>query len=170
MEQGRGNRTCFSGLRFITSVLLSHNNESLTFPPRSLFSVRDWLCIYVNERTWITALSLWRGSHNSMKLWAMLCTRRMGHSGEFWQNVVPLEEWMANGSSILVTRTPWTEWKGKKDMTLKDEPPRSVGVQYATGEEQRTITNSSRKNEATRPKRKPRSVVDVSGGESKVQC
>ena len=60
--------------------------------------------------------------------------------------------------------------KRHKDMTLKDESPMSVCVQYATGVEQRTITNSSRKNEATRPKQKPCSVVDVSGGESKVQC
>ena len=39
--------------------------------------------------------------------------------------------------------------KRQKDMTLKDEAPRSVGVQYATGEEQR---NSSRKNEEAEPK------------------
>ena len=37
-------------------------------------------------------------------------------------------------------------------MTVEDEPHRSEGVQYATGEEQRTITNSSRKNEAAGPK------------------
>ena len=42
--------------------------------------------------------------------------------------------------------------KRQKDMTLKDEPPRSEGVQYATGKEQRTTTNSSRKNEASGPK------------------
>ena len=30
--------------------------------------------------------------------------------------------------------------KRQKDMTLKDESPRLEGVQYATGEEQRTIT------------------------------
>ena len=47
---------------------------------------------------------------------------------------------------------------------------KSEGVQYATGEEQRAITNSSRKNEAKKPKRKLCSVVDVSGGECKVQC
>ena len=35
----------------------------------------------------------------------------------------------------------------QKDMTPEDEPPRSEGVQYATGEEQRAITNSSRMNE-----------------------
>ena len=39
--------------------------------------------------------------------------------------------------------------KRQKDRTLKDEPPRSAGVQYATGEEQR---NSSRKNEEAEPK------------------
>ena len=41
--------------------------------------------------------------------------------------------------------------KRQKDMPLKDEPPRSLGVQYATGEEQR---NSSRKNEEAGPNRK----------------
>ena len=43
-------------------------------------------------------------------------------------------------------------------MTLEDEPPRSEGVQYPTGEEQRAITNSSRKNEAAGPKQKGHSV------------
>ena len=41
--------------------------------------------------------------------------------------------------------------KRQKDMTLKDELPRSVGAQYATGEEQR---NSSGKNEEAESKRK----------------
>ena len=53
-------------------------------------------------------------------------------------------------------------------MTLEDEPHRSKGVQYATREEQRAITNSSRKNEVAGPKWKQRSVV--SGGESKAWC
>ena len=52
----------------------------------------------------------------------------------------------------------------------KDELPRSVGAQYATGVEWRVITNSSRKNEAAGPKQKWHSVVDVFGGESKVWC
>ena len=39
--------------------------------------------------------------------------------------------------------------KRKKDMALKDEPSRSVGVQYATGEGQR---NRSRKNEEAESK------------------
>ena len=44
--------------------------------------------------------------------------------------------------------------KRQKDMIPEDEPPRSESVQYATGEEWRAITNSSRKNEAAGPKRK----------------
>ena len=55
--------------------------------------------------------------------------------------------------------------KGQKDMTLKDEPPRSVGILNATGEEWR---NSSKRNEEAEPKRKKRQVVAVNGGESKV--
>ena len=57
--------------------------------------------------------------------------------------------------------------KRQKDMTLKDELPRSVGAQYATGEEWR---NNTRKNEETEPKRKQRPVMDVTGDGSKVQC
>jgi len=53
--------------------------------------------------------------------------------------------------------------KRQKYMTLEDEPPRLKGVQYATGEEQKAITNSSRKNEADGPKQKQCLFVDVSG-------
>ena len=59
--------------------------------------------------------------------------------------------------------------KRQKDMILEDEPPRLEGVQYATGEKQMAITNSSRKNEGAGSEQK-HSVVDVSGGESKIQC
>ena len=52
-------------------------------------------------------------------------------------------------------------------MTTKDELPRSVGSQYATGEEER---NSSRRNEKATPKQKQPPVVDVTGGESKLRC
>ena len=60
--------------------------------------------------------------------------------------------------------------KRQKDMMAEDEPPRLEGVQYATGEELRTITNSSGKNDVAGPKRKQCSVMDMFGGESKVQC
>ena len=56
--------------------------------------------------------------------------------------------------------------KRQKDRTLKDELPRSVGAQYATGG-QRT---NSRKNEQTETKQKQHPVVDVTGDRSKIQC
>ena len=62
---------------------------------------------------------------------------------------------------------PMNSVKRQKDMTLKDELPRSVGAPYATGEEWR---NSSRKNEETEPKRKQHPVLNVTGDGSKVQC
>ena len=55
-------------------------------------------------------------------------------------------------------------------MTPKAEFPRSEGVQNAAGEEQRTDTNGSRKEEAAGSKQERCSVVDVSGDESKIQC
>ena len=51
-------------------------------------------------------------------------------------------------------------------MTLKDELPRSVGAQYATGDQWR---NNSRKNEGMEPKQKQH-PVDMTGDGSKVQC
>ena len=55
--------------------------------------------------------------------------------------------------------------KRQKDTTLKDELPRLVDGQYATGEEWR---NNSRKNEETESKQKQHPVVDVTGDGSKV--
>ena len=55
--------------------------------------------------------------------------------------------------------------KKQKDMTLKDELPRSVGTQYATGDQWR---NNSRKNEETELKQH-HPVVDVTGDRNKVQ-
>ena len=50
---------------------------------------------------------------------------------------------------------------------MKDELPRSVGTQYATGEEWR---NNSRRNEGMEPEQKQHPVVDVTGDGSKVRC
>ena len=57
--------------------------------------------------------------------------------------------------------------KRQKDRTLKDELSRSVGAQYATGDQWR---NNSRKNEGMEPKQKQHPVVEVTGDVSKVQC
>ena len=57
--------------------------------------------------------------------------------------------------------------KRQKDRTLKHKLPRSVGAQYAAGDEWR---NDSRKNEGMGPKQKQHPVVDVTGDGSKVRC
>ena len=60
---------------------------------------------------------------------------------------------------------PMKSIKRQKDRTLKDELPRSVGAQYATGDQWR---NNSRKNEETESKKKQHPVVGVTGDGSKV--
>ena len=57
--------------------------------------------------------------------------------------------------------------KRQNDRILKEELPRSVSAQYATGGQWR---NNSRKNEGMEPKQKQYLVVDVTGDRSKVRC
>ena len=62
---------------------------------------------------------------------------------------------------------PTNSTKRQNDRILKQELPRSVGAQYATGEEWR---NNSRKNEEVEPKRTQCPGVDVTDDGSKVRC
>ena len=55
--------------------------------------------------------------------------------------------------------------KRQKDRILKEKLPRSVGVQYATGDQWR---NNSRKREGMEPKQKQHPIMDVTGDRSKV--
>ena len=57
--------------------------------------------------------------------------------------------------------------KRQKDRTLKDQLPRSLGVEDATGDQWR---NNSRKNEGMEPKQKQYPAVDVTGDRNKVPC
>ena len=57
--------------------------------------------------------------------------------------------------------------KRQNDRILKEELPRSVGVQYATGDQWRNI---SRKNEGMEPKEKQYPAVDVTSDRSKIRC
>ena len=70
---------------------------------------------------------------------------------------------MANQYSCL--ENPMNSMKRQKDRILKEERPRSVGAQYATGDQWR---NNSRKNERMKPKQKQYPVVDVTDDRSKV--
>ena len=62
---------------------------------------------------------------------------------------------------------PMNSMRSQNDRILKEELPREVGPQYATGDQWR---NNSRKNERMEPKQKQYPVVDVTGERSKVQC
>ena len=61
---------------------------------------------------------------------------------------------------------PMNSMKRQKDRILNEELPRSVGAQYATGDQWR---NNSRKNEGMDPKQKQYLAVDVTGDRSKVR-
>ena len=61
---------------------------------------------------------------------------------------------------------PMSSMKRQNDRILKEELPRSVGAQYATGEQRR---NNSRKNEGMEPKQKQHPDVDVTNDRSKVR-
>ena len=80
------------------------------------------------------------------------------------QNVVQWRrEWQA--TSVFLPREPHEQYERQKYRTLRDELPRSVGAQYATGHQWR---NNSRRNEGMEPKQKQHPVVDVTGDGSKL--
>ena len=60
---------------------------------------------------------------------------------------------------------PMNSMKRQNDRILKEKLPRSVGAQYATGDQWR---NNSRKNEEMEPRQKQHPVVDVTCDGSKV--
>ena len=79
----------------------------------------------------------------------------------------PISEGNGKPLQYPCLENPMNSMKRQKDRTLKDELPRSVGTQYATGVQWR---NKSRKNEETEPKQKQHPLVDMTGDGSKVQC
>ena len=82
---------------------------------------------------------------------------RMWSTGE--RNGKPLQ--------YLCLENPMNSMKKKNDSILKEELPRSVGAQYATGY---LWINNSRKNEGMEQKQKQYPAVNVTGDRSKVRC
>ena len=64
---------------------------------------------------------------------------------------------------------PMNSRKRQNDMILKEELPRLVGAQYATGDQWRNNSTDG-KNEGMKPKQKQYPVVDVTADGSKVRC
>ena len=69
-------------------------------------------------------------------------------------------------TSVFLLENPMNSTKRQNDRILKEELPRSVAAQSATGDQWR---NNSRKNEGMEPKQKQYPAVDVTGDRSKVQ-
>ena len=113
--------------------------------------------------TWTTALS------NSVKLWAMPCRATQDGQVMVESSDKKWSTWKGNGKPLQYSclENPMNSMKRQKYGTLKDELPRLVGAQYATGDQWR---NNTRKNEETETKQKQHPVVDVTGDGSKVRC
>ena len=107
-----------------------------------------------------------------MKLWATLCK----DTQDRWDKAESSDKtWSTGGGNGKPPQHTCHKnlincIKRQKYMTPKDDSPRSEGVQYVTWEEWRRTTNSPKKNKTAGLKWKWRSVVDVSGDESKIWC
>ena len=105
---------------------------------------------------------------NSMKL-----SHAHGATQDGWDMVERSDRmWstgQGNGKPVQYSclETPMNSRKRQKDRTLKDERPKSVDAQYATGDQRR---NNSKKNEGMEPKQKQHPVVCEIGDRSKVWC
>ena len=108
---------------------------------------------------------------NSLKLWVMFCRATYDR----WVIVKSSDkmgstrEGNGNPFQYSCCENPINSMKRQKDICQKLSS-RGWKVSSTLQEEQRAITNSSRKNEVAGPKRKWHLVVDVSGGESKLRC
>ena len=108
-----------------------------------------------DTKRWKDIPSSWIERTNTVKI--DHTTDRMWSTGE------------GNGKPLQYSclENPMNSMKRQNDRILEEELPRSVGVQYATGDQWR---NNSRKNEGMEPKQKQYPAVDVAGDRSKVRC
>ena len=117
----------------------------LTFPKNVIFSIGDW-----NAKV---------GSQEIPGITGNFCLGVQNEAGqrlvEFCQENALVIAFLPRNKRLLIS---WISMKRQKDRTLKDELPRSVGAQYAPGEEWR---NNSRKNEEMEPPQKQHPVVDM---------
>ena len=90
-----------------------------------------------------------------------------------WVMVESSEKMWCNGEGngkpphYSCLENPMNSMKRQNDRILKEELPRLVGAQYATGDHWR---NNSRKNEGMEPKQKQYPAVDMTGDRSKDRC
>ena len=86
---------------------------------------------------------------------------------ESWEKMWSAEEGNGKALHYSCLENPMNSMKRQKDRTINDELPRSVGAQYATGDQWR---NNSRKKEGMEPKQKQYPAVYVTGDRNKFRC
>ena len=128
-------------------------------------SILAWKISWTEEPGGLQSMGSQRVGHDwvtNTYLWAMAC-----RATQDWRVMVESSDkkWSTGeGNGKLLQwfhsclKNPINSMKRQKDRTLKDELPRSVGAQYATGDQWR---NNSRKNEEVELKQKQHPVVDV---------
>ena len=104
-----------------------------------------------------------------MKLWNMLCRVIQDKKVmvETSDKTCSTREGIDKRLQYSCLENPMNSMKRQKERTLKDELPRLLGAQNATGGQWR---NNSRKNEEMEPKWKQHPDMDVTGHGSQVQC
>ena len=104
-----------------------------------------------------------------MKLWAMPCRATQDRQVVVESSDKTWSTGEGNDKTLKYScfDNPMNSIRRQKHTTLKDELPRSIGAQYATGGQWR---NNYRKNEQMEPKQKQHPVVDVTGDRSQVWC
>ena len=158
--QGKEQRLCFAGAAVKIPHTQGKRNPSKMVGVARGHQRADTLKPYSQKTSQsnhnrTTALS------NSMKLSHVrraIQGRRVmvGRSDRMWSTGE------GNGKPLQYSclENPMNSMKRQNDRILKEELPKSVGAQYATGDQWR---NDSRKNEGMEPKQKQYPAVDVTG-------
>ena len=159
----------------------------------AISSVQSLSCVRLFATSWIAALQASLSITNSQSLLKLMSIELVMPSSHLifcrplllLAPIPPIIKVFSNESTLRMrwpkywsfsfSISPSSEHPGlisfrmerQNDRILKEELPRSMGTQYATGDQWRT---NSRKNEGMEPKQKQYPIVDVTGDRSKVQC
>ena len=132
------------------SISLSLQEASIGLLSFSIRWQTDW---NHNHRKWTNLITGTTALSNSMKLWAMPCSATQNGQVMVESSDKMSSTGEVNGKPFHYSclENPMNSTKRQKDRTLKEELPRSVGAQYATGDQWR---NDSRYSEETKAKQK----------------
>ena len=114
-------------------------------------TIKSKIHLYLPSRLWSPE------TIDTSRGYTFLCPQQVWYTGE------------GNGKPLQYSclENPMNSMKRQNDRIPKEELPRSLGAQYATGDQRR---NKYRKNEGMEPQQKQYPVVDVTGYGSKVPC